>query len=171
MKLKDKINRLKFAKLLMQFGEIKTDKETLIYEGDLVEGCEVFIESESELVPAPNGEYKTEGEVITVETGVIVKIEPFVEDVEEPKEETVEVEMEDEETVEETPDPKVVELEEKIKELEILIAEKDETIAALEEQLKGAEEKLEMSVAKPAHLQIKDIVISNKENKALKYFK
>ena len=68
-------------------------------------------------------------------------------------------------------------LKNQIQELETLIAEKDvlitelnAKIAELEDELTKKTEQLKMSVAKPAHKEIKDIIISNKENKALRFF-
>lgn len=162
------INRLKLAKMLMQFAEIETDKGKLIYEGELVDGVEVFIEIEGELTPAPNGDYKFENKTITVEDGKVVKI---VE--EEVVDEPVEPENEPIKNAEETPeevDPRIAELEAKITELEAIIAERDARIAELEALLVEKEEQLQMSVAKPAHKEVKDIIVTNKENKALRFF-
>lgn len=158
------INRLKLAKMIMKFGEVETDKGKLIYEGDLVEGVEVFTELDGELVPAENGEYQIEDKIYVVEDGKIAEIKE-VEKEEEPAEEPIQQE--------ETPEEgdKVAELEAKIAELEAQIEEKDAKIAELEAQLGEKEEQLAMSVAKPAHKEVKDIIISNKDNKALKYFK
>lgn len=154
------INRLKLAKMLMQFAEIETDKGKLTYEGELVEGVEVFIEIEGELTPAPNGDYKFENKTITVEDGKVTKI--------------VEEEVEDEpvKNEEETPvkDDRVTELEAKVAELEAIIAERDARIAELEAEVAAKDEQLQMSVAKPAHKEVKDIIITNKENKALRFF-
>ena len=169
--MSNKLNRLRLAKLLMQFGEIETDKGQLIYEGELIEGTEVFIEKEGELVVAEDGEYKIEGKTLEVKDGVIVTIkeDEVQEDPTDPIDEPTDEAMEDE--VQEDPtEPTVAELEEKIAELEAVIVEKDARIAELEAMLNEREEQLKMSVAKPAHKEIKEIVISNKENKALRYF-
>lgn len=168
--MSNKLNRLRLAKLLMQFGEIETDKGQLIYEGELVEGTEVFIEKEGELVVAEDGEYKIEGKTLEVKDGVIVAIkeDEVQEEPTEPIDEPTDEAMEDETPQEETPN--VAELEAKIAELEAVIVEKDARIAELEAMLSEREEQLKMSVAKPAHKEIKEIVISNKENKVLRYF-
>lgn len=159
---------LKLAKMVMKFAEIETDKGVLTYEGELAEGVEVFIEIEGELTPAPNGDYKFENKTITVEDGKVVKIveEEVEESVDTPEGETIE-------NAEETPeeaDPRIAELEARITELEAILAERDARIAELEAQLVEKEEQLQMSVAKPAHKEVKDIIVTNKENKALKYF-
>ena len=60
------------------FGRVITDKYELVWEGedDLKEGDEVFIEeAEQGLVPAPDGEYKTEdGKTIVVVDGKVAEI-------------------------------------------------------------------------------------------------
>lgn len=161
---------LKLAKMVMKFAEIETDKGALIYEGELAEGTEVFVEIEGELIPAEDGEYKFENKTITVTEGKVEKIveEEVEKDPEEEPETGDNQPIENEETPEE--DDKVAELEAKIVELEAIIAERDARIAELEAQLAEKEEQLAMSVAKPAHKEVKDLVITNKENKALKYF-
>lgn len=152
---------LKLAKMLMKFAEIETDNGKLIYEGELAEGVEIFVEDENgEMIAAPNGEYKTEDKVITVEDGRVAKIEDIV--VEEPNEDPVEepIEMDEE---------REAELLAEIETLKAEIVEKDARIAELEAQLDEAKNKLEMSVEKPAHIDVKDVK-GSKENKALKYF-
>ena len=79
---------IKLAKLVMKFAEVVTDKATLIYDGELVEGVEVSVEKEGEIVPAEDGEYKTETQIIKVEGGKVTTIEDI--EVEEEKEETEE---------------------------------------------------------------------------------
>lgn len=169
------INRLKLAKMLMQFAEIETDKGKLTYEGELVEGTEVFIEIEGELTPAPDGDYEVsdengEGKIYQVKDG---KVETIIE-VEVEKDPEGEGEGKGEGDPQENFDEKddrITELEAKITEMEAIIAERDARIAELEAQLAEKEEQLQMSVAKPAHKEVKDIVITNKENKALRFFK
>lgn len=159
---------LKLAKMVMKFAEIETDKGALIYEGELAEGTEVFVEIEGELVPAEDGEYKFENKTITVTEGKVEKIvEEEVEENIEPEDiKQEEVPAEDEKPIEED----VEALKARITELEAIIAERDARIAELEALLVEKEEQLAMSVAKPAHKEVKDLVITNKENKALKYF-
>lgn len=179
------INRLKLAKLIMKFAEIETDKGTLTYEGDLIEGVEVFIEKEGEgLVPAEDGEYVTEDKVIKVEGGIVTSITDITKDEgqegegEEGQEGVIEMEGQEGEGEKPTETNDEVEgLKNQIQELESLIAEKDvlitelnAKIAELENELTKKTEQLKMSVAKPAHKEIKDIIISNKENKALRFF-
>ena len=92
----DKNKIIKLMKMLAKFAEVVTDKATLIYDGELVEGVEVSVENEAgEIVPAEDGEYKTETQVITIEGGKVTKIEDIeVEEepaTEEPIEEPVEM--------------------------------------------------------------------------------
>ena len=59
------------------FGRIATDNGELVWEGeaDLEAGREVFVEREGELVPAPDGEYRTEdGKTIVVVEGRVAEI-------------------------------------------------------------------------------------------------
>ena len=153
------INRLKLAKMLLQFGTLLTDSGTLHYEGDLVEGLEVFIEQEGELIPAPDGEYKTEDVTVTVVGGRIETLVEKVVEEEKPEEETT---TELETLEEETPTAEIEALKEENEKLKAEIEE-------LKKQLEEANEKLNMSVEKPAHVEVKDVKLT-KENKAMKYF-
>jgi uncharacterized coiled-coil protein SlyX len=155
----------KLAKAILKLEEVKTDKETLIIEGEIEVGKPVFIETEEGPVPAADGEYKLEDEtVIVIAEGVIAEVRPVEET---PEEEVKPEELEEENPVEETPeeDPKIAELEARIKELEAEIETKDARIAELEAKVAEQEEKLKMSVEEPI---TKKVI--NRENKALKYF-
>lgn len=154
------INRLKLARLLMKFAELETDNGKLVYEGELQVGTEVFIDNGEELIPVPDGEYSTKDKIFVMVDGKVSEIKEIEEN--EPQKTPESEEMEDE---------KIAELEAKIVELEAIIAERDARIAELEALLVEKEEQLSMSVAKPAHVEVKDVIITNKENKALKYFK
>ncbi len=60
-----------------RMGSVATDGGELVWEGeeDLKEGDEVFVESEGERTPAPDGEYKTEdGKTIVVVDGKVSEI-------------------------------------------------------------------------------------------------
>lgn len=107
------MSKLKNAlrKLLAEFGEIETDKGTLVYDGELEVGIEVTIEG----VAAPDGEYEAEDKVIVVAEGKVAEIrekeapaEPEAEET--PAEPEAEVEGEDE-VAEEAPavEPEVAE--------------------------------------------------------------
>ena len=79
------------------FGRKATDKGELFWEGedDLKAGDEVFVETEGERQPAPDGEYATEdGKVIVVVDGKVAEIkdpEAEVAPAEEPNEEVAEL--------------------------------------------------------------------------------
>lgn len=82
----DKFQKVKLTlqKLLLQFGEMSTDKGLLEYTGEeLMVGAEVFIDGN----PAPDGEYKiAEGKVIVVADGKVAEIkEPAPEPEPEPE--------------------------------------------------------------------------------------
>ena len=92
---------LKFAKMLNAFTELTTDGGILISDGDIVVGSEVFISEGDEMVPATDGEYKTENEVYIVVGGIVTEvkqlekdpvieptIEPAIEPTQEPTEPT-----------------------------------------------------------------------------------
>lgn len=149
---KSKKTRLMLARLLKLYSEVITDEQvTLISEGELTVGAEVFVTNEDgDLTPAADGEYHAEGVTYVVEAGVITSVEKKEEEVVVEEETTTEepVEMEDtveeEETIatieevveeavavveeapaetEEDKDAKIAELESKIAELEAIIAE------------------------------------------------
>lgn len=108
------MSKLKNAlrKLLAEFGEIETDKGTLVYDGELEVGIEVMIDG----AVAEDGEYEAEDKVIVVAEGKVAEIrekaapeaEPEAEEA--PAEAEVEVEGEDE-VAEEAPavEPEVAE--------------------------------------------------------------
>lgn len=157
---------MKLAKMIMRLAEVETDKGVLVYEGELIEGTEVFIEKEGEMVPAEDGEYKVEERTIVVEGGVVKEIV----EVEKPVEEVI-IEAEEEVIIEEPKaeekderDERIAELEAKVAELEAIIAEKDAVIA--EQQAK-----LEMSADESPKKKLKNLEKFDKENPALKYFK
>lgn len=78
MKISQKLKMVIKAALEMQVKEISTDKGVLLYDADeLVEGVEVFIKEGEDLIAAPDGEYKTETDVITVAEGKITVIAPI----------------------------------------------------------------------------------------------
>lgn len=66
---------LKLSKMILNLKELPTDKETLVFVGELTSNIEVCVEDENhDLVPASDGEYLSEDKVITIENGVISKI-------------------------------------------------------------------------------------------------
>lgn len=89
----DKLKILNLARIIAKFSEIATDKGTLISDGELAEGVEVFVEVDGELAPASDGEYTQEnGDVIVVADGKVTEIrkaEQEAEEEEAPAEEEV----------------------------------------------------------------------------------
>lgn len=89
----EKSKILNLARLIARFAEVATDKGTLISDGELAEGVEVFVEADGELKPAEDGEYTQEnGDVIVVAEGKVSEIRK-AEPEEEKTEETVEEEV------------------------------------------------------------------------------
>ena len=133
----DKFQKVKLTlqKLLLQFGEVSTDKGLLEYTGEeLVVGAEVFIEGE----PAPDGEYKiAEDKVIVVADGKVAEIkEPAPKPEPEP---APEVPVEAEEDLVKVIEPLVNEINAVKAELE-----------AVKSRLAEIESKLQEDAAKPA---------------------
>ena len=134
----DKFQKVKLTlqKLLLQFGEMSTDKGLLEYTGEeLVVGAEVFIDGN----PAPDGEYKiAEDKVIVVADGKVAEIkEPAPKPEPEPAPE-VPVEAEEDNLV------KVIEP--LVNEINAVKAE----LEAVKSRLAEIESKLQEDAAKPA---------------------
>ena len=144
-KIKEALKRL-----LMEFNNLSTDKAELYWEEDteLMVGYKVFVEDEAgNKVPAADGEYVSDENVIKVEGGVVTEIEKKEENPEntqeevqeETKEETQEEAMEEvQETVEETietPENTPENNEDKTAELEKRVADLEAKIAELEAKI------------------------------------
>lgn len=155
-----KVNKLKtmLKKMLEVFANVSTDKGLLSYasEGELPEiGENVYIvDEEGNEESAPNGEYRTEGEmVIVVEDGKVTEIrdEKQPEEPIEAPEEPVEEELEDVEVIEPTEPAPVDEEIEVIPEPQ---AEEEDALearlAAIEARLSAIEERLAALEAEPA---------------------
>lgn len=137
----DKFQKVKLTlqKLLLQFGEMSTDKGLLEYTGEeLVVGAEVFIDGN----PAPDGEYKIAGDkVIVVADGKVAEIkEPAPEPEPEPQEPAPEV------PVEAAEEDLVKVLEPLVNEINAVKAE----LEAVKSRLAEIESKLQEDAAKPA---------------------
>ena len=133
----DKFQKVKLTlqKLLLQFGEMSTDKGLLEYTGEeLVVGAEVFIDGN----PAPDGEYKIAGDkVIVVADGKVAEIkEPAPAPEPEP---APEVPVEAEEDL-------VTVIEPLVNEINAVKAE----LEAVKSRLAEIESKLQEDAAKPA---------------------
>ena len=142
----DKFQKVKLTlqKLLLQFGEVSTDKGLLEYTGEeLVVGAEVFIDGN----PAPDGEYKiAEDKVVVVADGKVAEIKepaPAPEPEPEPAPE-VPVEAATEEDLVKVIEPLVNEINAVKAELE-----------AVKSRLAEIESKLQEDAAKPADEEFK----------------
>ena len=177
----DKNKLLKLAKMVMQFTEYQTDKGTLTFDGELAVGTELYIEVEGEYQPAPDGDYMTETQKITVKDGKVEEIEAIEMPEPEPIEEMVE-EVEPEPTIEPEPTVEPDERDTKIAELQAEIARLTEEIAVKDteiERLNGENEQLKTEVETLKNKPVEEPIKMNKtevnqftntENKALKYF-
>ena len=138
----DKFQKVKLTlqKLLLQFGEVSTDKGLLEYTGEeLVVGAEVFIDGN----PAPDGEYKiAEDKVIVVAEGKVAEIkEPAPEPEPEPEPEPA-----PEVPVEAAEEDLVMVIEPLVNEINAVKAE----LEAVKARLAEIESKLQEDAAKPA---------------------
>lgn len=146
----DKFQKVKLTlqKLLLQFGEMSTDKGLLEYTGEeLVVGAEVFIDGN----PAPDGEYKiAEDKVIVVADGKVAEIKEPAPAPEPEPEPAPEVPVEAEEDL-------VAVIEPLVNEINAVKAE----LEAVKSRLAEIESKLQEDAAKPA-----DEVFSTQTNKS-----
>ena len=152
---KDKLLKLKRA--LLNLGEISTNEGLLIYDGENLEvGKEVFVEGDEGLVPAKDGLYTYNNEIIEVEGGVVKTISE--KEVDQPTEEVVEEVVE---TVEEQPTEQPVETVETVEtiegptvdELNVIIEEQKAMIEQLKaeiETIKSENEELKKKLEEPA---------------------
>ena len=136
-------NFLKLARLVMRFAEVKTDKGSLIYDGELAVDIEVMVEDEEgNVVAAPDGEYNLEdGRVVVVKDGKVAEIKeaPVTE-------ETIEEVLKEETPAKDEKDLRIEELEGLLKDRDAIIEELNAKIKDLESKLnEPAEEALEMS--------------------------
>lgn len=146
---KSKKLRLELARLLKLYSEVTTDDgRTLVSEGELEIGTEVFIINENgEMTPAPSGEYVSGDTTYRVESGVITAIERKEEPIEEqPAEEEVVVEGAEEE--------------------EVVVEENENAAEAVEDIEKVVEEAVEVVEETPAETEEdKDAKIAELEAK------
>ena len=153
---KDKLLKLKRA--LLNLGEISTNEGLLIYDGENLEvGKEVFVEGDEGLVPAKDGLYTYNNEIIEVEGGVVKTISE--KEVEQPTEEVVEEQVEEVvEPMEEQPVETVETVEPivegpTVEELQTIIDEQKTMIEQLKaeiENLKVENEELKKKLEEPA---------------------
>ena len=143
-KINNRLNMSKIKKMLkailMEFNNLSTDKAELFWEEDseLEVGMKVYVkDQEGNNIPAEDGEYTSDENVIKVENGVVTEISDnkaeeteTEETTEEPKEEMAEEPAEEtgneepaEEPAEEPENDKVAELENRVAELEAKVEE------------------------------------------------
>lgn len=169
---------LKLSRMILNLKELPTDKETLIFIGELTSNIDVCVEDENhDLVPASDGEYLSENKVITIENGVISNIsentnleEANEQPVEEPeKQDEPEVKDEPTETDETSDEPEnkdenqandetAEELKQKEDEIANLQAKNDELNSKIEElnaKIAELDEMLSKSQASSAHEEAK----------------
>ena len=172
---KDKLLKLKRA--LLNLGEISTNEGLLIYDGENLEvGKEVFVEGDEGLVPAKDGLYTYNNEIIEVEGGVVKTISE--KEVEQPTEEVVEEQVEEVvEPMEEQPvetvetvepiveGPTVEELQTIIDEQKTMIEQLKAEIENLKVENEELKKKLEEPAAQPAEEDFKNQKPNEKEKK------
>lgn len=154
---KSMANKIKEAlkKLLMEFNNLSTDKAELYWEEDseLNVGYKVFVDdAEGNRVPAEDGEYISDENVIKVEGGIVTEIEkkdPADSEEEQAAEET----QEEVKAEEEAPaEPEAPAQEEEPAQEEPKTDEKDEKISELEGRIAELETKVEELVSKIAEI-------------------
>lgn len=94
MKLTSKLKIALKSLLSVSLAEVVTDKATLVYDGELAEGIEVFVkdeEAEDGVKPAEDGTYETETQIIEVAEGKITKITEKEKENETPAEDVTEL--------------------------------------------------------------------------------
>ena len=168
---KDKLLKLKRA--LLNLGEISTNEGLLIYDGENLEvGKEVFVEGDEGLVPAKDGLYTYNNEIIEVEGGVVKTISE--KEVEQPTEEVVEevVEEQPTETPTEQPTeepivegPTVDELNAIIDEQKAMIEQLKAEIETIKSENEELKKKLEEPAAQPAEEDFKNQKPNENEKK------
>ena len=168
---KDKLLKLKRA--LLNLGEISTNEGLLIYDGENLEvGKDVFVEGDEGLVPAKDGLYTYNNEIIEVEGGVVKTISE--KEVEQPTEEVVEEVVEEPmeeqpvetvETVETIEGPTVDELNEIINEQKSVIEQLKAEIETIKSENEELKKKLEEPAAKSAEEDFKNQKPNENEKK------
>ncbi len=151
--------KTRLARLLAAFGKTETKEGILTYkEDELAQGVEVYIDDE--LTPAPDGEYHTDGVIITVTDGKVAEIvEIKIDEDEALEEETTENRDENESE----PDY-AVEIDTLKADVDQLKNETDALKAEIED-LKAVIKELDKPAEKPIEETFNDVT-SNRRNKA-----
>lgn len=149
MKINTKV-KMALRSILLKTSSVETeDGKTLLYEGELGLGTEVFIENENgEVVPAPDGEYIVEGTTYVIADGKVSEIK----EKEEPETTETNVDAEEEPEADPADEPenaeeeseadRIARLEGAVEELREGIETLTNAIAALAERVGKVEEKL-----------------------------
>lgn len=161
MKISTKV-KLALRAMLLKAASVETEQATLLYDGELEVGTEVFVEDENgEVVPAADGEYKSGDSTYVVKEGKIAEIrteetkEETTEEVESAEEPEAEPADEPESTTEETEteEDRIANLEKAVADIREGIEALTNAIAALADRMAAAEDKLkglEAPAAEPA---------------------
>ena len=169
-----KQNLYKLKKMLLSLSEIPTKEGiVLITDSDDMEvGLEVFVDGDAGLMPAPDGEYTVDDNIVVVEGGKIVEIKekPLDQPIETP-EETIETPMQEEEKPEEkmeTPivgGPSIDELQAIIEEQKSMIENLKSENETLKVEIEDLKKKLEEPLAQSAEEEFKNEKPTEKETK------
>ena len=170
-----KANLYKLKKMLLSLSEIPTKEGILLItdSDDLEVGLEVFVDGDAGLMPAPDGEYTVDDNIVVVEGGIVKTIsekeviQPEEEEVVEEVVETVEEKpMEPVETpVEEPMEPTIEELKNLIEEQKTMIENLKSENETLKAEIEDLKKKLEEPIAQPAEEQFKSTKPIEKETK------
>lgn len=142
-KTMSKLNKIKemLKSILVEFGEVSTDKGVIVFDGDELEaGMTVRgVDEEGNEVALEDGDYRTEDKkIITIEGGKVVSIEDIDAEVSSENPEETPEEMEDPQP-ETDPEP---EAEPEVDEKDELIKQLQEQIAALTEENNQLKERI-----------------------------
>lgn len=136
----------KLAKILLEFGEIETEQGTLEFEGEeIAVGVEVFIGE----TPAPDGDYSTETQRITVIEGKVAEITEIKIDEETPAEEQEMAEEEETPAEEEKPEENPLQAE---------IDSLKEIVATLTAEVEALKEAVAKETPQPVEVQFESLV-------------
>lgn len=159
--------RLELAKLLAEFGSVKTDKNILHWysEEDLQAGMDVYFEVDGEYTPAEAGEYVTEdGKTIVVADGKVESIVDPVAEVDAAEDPNIETDG-----VEETETDAMDAIHREINELYEIVDKLVKKVAEIEGRNTEVEKKVEEMSSAPAADSV-EVEIKKEDNK-FDYFK
>ena len=165
-----KQNLYKLKKMLLSLSEIPTKEGIVLItdSDDLEVGMEVFVDGDEGLIPATDGEYTVDDNIILVEGGKIAEIRE--KPIEQPIETPIETPMQEEEKPEEKPmeepmEPSIEELKNLIEEQKSMIETLKSENENLKSEIEELKKKLEEPLAEPAEEQFKNEKPIEKETK------